>query len=409
MQTHAQRPACRPSRRCGARFPAAAIVAALALSLALAVTAGPPAVEAQPEAGVERIEVEDTGGRRTVEGTVVVEAVDGGLLVERPDQRLELLQPDVIRGRSAADAAGKDSPRDVGQRILGELPPGFDLLLTRHYCVCHDTSRAYAQWCAALFERLHDAFSNFWKQAGVEIVEPTHPLVVVIFADRQRYEEFAARDLGAAVERVAGSYNLLTNRVTTYDLTGSAAVARPAGQAASRAGLDILTSPQAAGLVATLVHEATHQMAFNGGLHRRLAPVPVWVSEGVATYFETPDLSSQRGWKGIGSVNGPRLERFLSRQEPGFLERMVVDDQVFREAEGAVDAYARAWAVTFFLMQTRREAFVDYLRTIARKEPLADDSPEERLRDFTEAFGAAPGALEEPLLRFLSRLRRPSR
>jgi hypothetical protein len=88
---------------------------------------------------------------------------------------------------------------------------------------------------------------------------------------------------------------------------------------------------------------------------------------------------------------------------------MVVDDQVFREAEGAVDAYARAWAVTFFLMQTRREAFVDYLRTIARKEPLADDSAEERLRDFTEAFGAAPAALEEPLLRFMSRLRRPSR
>lgn len=394
MQPLAQR----RSLRCRAHALAAAVTA-----LALAATAG------QPAAVSERIEVEDAGGRRTVEGTVVVEAVDGGLLVEGLDQRLELLQPDVIRSRSAADSAGQESPRDVGRRILGELPPGFDLLLTRHYCVCHDTSRAYAQWCASLFERLHDAFSNSWRQAGVEIVEPSHPLVVVIFADRQRYEEFAARDLGAAADRVAGYYNLLTNRVTTYDLTGTAAAARPAGQAASRAGLDILASPQAAGLVATLVHEATHQMAFNGGLHRRLAPVPVWVSEGVATYFETPDLSSQRGWKGIGSVNGPRLERFLSRHEPGFLERMLVDDEVFRGAEGAADAYARAWAVTFFLMQTRRAAFVDYLRTIARKEPLADDSTEERLRDFTAAFGDAPAALEEPLVRFLSRLRRPSR
>jgi hypothetical protein len=399
MQTRAQW----PSRRSIARF----LAAVLAASSSRAATAAPPTAESRPKAGFERVEVEDADGRRTVEGTVVVEAVDGGLLVERLDQRLELLQPDVIRGRAAADDVAKDAARDVGRRLLSELPPGFDLLVTRHYCVCHDTSRAYAQWCAGLFERLHGAFSNCWSQAGIDVVEPAHPLVVVIFADRRRYEEFAARDLGAAADRVAGYYNLLTNRVTTYDITGSAAAPRPAGQSASRAGLDILSSPQAAGLVSTLVHEATHQMAFNCGLQRRLAPVPVWVSEGVATYFETPDLSSQRGWRGIGSLNGPRLERFLGRPEPGFLERMVVDDQVFREAEGAVDAYARAWAVTFFLMQTKRDAFVGYLRTIASKEPLTADSPETRLRDFEEAFGTAPAALEEPLLRFLTRQRRP--
>ena len=132
----------------------------------------------------------------------------------------------MIRGRAAADDVAKDAARDVGRRILGELPPGFDLLVTRHYCVCHDTSQAYAQWCVGLFERLHVVFSNCWSQAGIDVVEPAHPLVVVIFADRRRYEEFAARDLGAAADRVAGYYNLLTNRVTTYDITGSAAAPR---------------------------------------------------------------------------------------------------------------------------------------------------------------------------------------
>jgi hypothetical protein len=370
---------------------------------------GCAALAAAQAAGVERIEVESGGERRLVEGTVVVEAVDGGLLVERLDERLELLQPDAIVSRVDADVPDVDEPRDVGRRVLGELPPGFDLLLTRHYCVCFDTSRAYAQWCAALFERLHDGFTNFWKQAGLEVAARSRPLVVVIFADRQRYEEYAARDLGNAAGRVVGYYNLLTNRVTTYDLTGSAAVARPTGQSAARTGPDILSSPQASGLVATLVHEATHQMAFNGGLHRRLAPVPLWVSEGVATYFETPDLGSQRGWKGIGGVNAPRLERFLAGQEPGALERMVVDDDVFRDADGAIDAYARAWALTSFLMQTRKDAFIGYLKGISRKEPLADDSAEERLKEFTAAFGAAPAALEEPLLRHLSRLRPPPR
>ena len=358
---------------------------------------------------VERITVQVDGSQRQIEGVVVVEALDGGLLLERPDERLELVQPADILSRTPVAQPKGESPRDLGRRILGELPPGFDLLVTKHYCICFDTSRAYAQWCAALFERLHDAFANFWKQAGIEMTPPPRPLLVVIFADRQRYEAFAARDLGAAADRVVGYYNLMTNRVTTFDLTGSAGLPRPAGQAAARAGLEILGSPEASGMVATLVHEATHQMAFNGGLHQRLAPVPLWLSEGVATYFETPDLASDRGWKGIGNVNTARLERFLANQRAGTLEQIVLGDEPFRRPDEALDAYARAWALTFFLTQTRKAAFVDYLRTISRKGPLTDDSEEVRLDDFKTAFGASPSDLEEPLLRYMTRLRTGTR
>lgn len=364
-------------------------------------------VAAPPRGPRERIVIEADGERRTLEGVVVVEAVDGGLLVERSDERLELVQPATVRGRTPLDRPVTESPRDLGRRILGELPSGFDLLVTRHYVICFDTSRAYAQWCGGLFERLHDAFMNFWRQAGFETTPPPRPLVVVIFADRQRYEAFAARDLGAATDRVVGYYNLMTNRVTTFDLTGSATFARPAGQAAARAGLEILSRPEAAGMVATLVHEATHQMAFNAGLHRRLAPVPLWLSEGVATYFETPDLAHDRGWKGIGNVNRQRLDRFLAGQTSGWIERLVRDDEPFRRPDEALDAYARGWALTFFLIQTRKAAFVDYLETIAAKSPLVDDSPEERLADFRAAFPAAPGELEEAVLRHLSRLPPP--
>jgi hypothetical protein len=127
---------------------------------------GKPQAETRP---VERVEVRGDGGRRQVEGVVLVEAVDGGLLLERADERLELVQPGVILSRTPVARPEVESPRDLGRRILGELPPGFDLLVTKHYCICFDTSRAYAQWCAALFERLHDAFANFWKQAGIEM------------------------------------------------------------------------------------------------------------------------------------------------------------------------------------------------------------------------------------------------
>ncbi|MFM8893241.1 MAG: DUF1570 domain-containing protein, partial [Planctomycetia bacterium] len=281
-----------PARVLPALFIAARLITAgvfLAPGIARVDAAEPAGRPATARAGRERFTVVGSGGRRSVEGTVVIEAEDGGVLVEAVDERLELLEPHVILAREAVPGAAEESPREIGRRILGELPAGFDLLVTRHYCVCFDTSRAYAQWCAALFERLHDGFKNFWNQAGLEMTPPRRPLVVVIFADRRRYEEFAARDLGAATDRVIGYYNLMTTRVTTFDLTGTSGVPRPAGGAAARAGLEILGSPEAAGMVSTLVHEATHQMAFNGGLHRRLAPVPLWLSEGVATYFETPD------------------------------------------------------------------------------------------------------------------------
>jgi len=378
----------------------------MALTLGIPAAAFPPPVAARADDGdAERVALVVRGDRedRELEGAIVVEAADGAVLLELDDQRLELVQAGEIRSRRRlADSTTRATPRDEGKRILAELPEGFEILVTRHYIVCFDTSRAYAQWCGALFEKLNDAFVNYWRRAGVEVEGTRRPLVVVIFSDRQRYEAHAARDLGAAADRVVGYYNLLTNRVTTFDLTGSDQLARRPTTSAGRAGLEILASPEAAGLVSTLVHEASHQMAFNCGLHRRLAPVPVWLSEGVATFFETPDPGG-RGWKGIGGVNRPRLDRFLATYRPGVLDAIVIGDEPFREADGAIDAYARAWALTAFLAQTRKQALVDYLATVGAKPPLGDDSPDQRRRDFVAAFGAEPNDLEEPLLKFLAR------
>ena len=380
---------------------ALAMIAAL-VGLRLSAAPAEDGLDVAREAVLVRTET----GERRLEGNVVVEAVDGGLLLELADQRIEIVSPEVIVARELiADSGEPPTARELGRRILAELPPGFDQLATKHYVICFDTSRAYAQWCGGLFERLHEAFGNFWRQAGFEVHEADRPLVVVIFADRQRYEAFAAEDLGAAADRVVGYYNLLSNRVTTFDLTGSDALARRPGRSAGRAGLEILARPEAAGLVATLVHEATHQTAFNCGLHRRLAPVPLWVSEGIATYFETPDVASDRGWRGIGGINRPRLDRYLAAQRPGVIPAIVLDDEPFRRADEALDNYARAWALTYFLVQTRREAFVSYLRTLAEKPPFAADSPEIRRQDFLDAFGSTPEELEEPLLKFIARLR----
>lgn len=391
-------------RRSGSRSPARLVTAVIFLALVRpASSAAPEGERATVDAPHVRVDLRGTGASRSLVGTVIVEAVDGGLLLELPDERYEILQPDAIAARAdVPPPAADESADDLGRRILAELPAGFALHVTRHYVVCFDTSRDYAKWCGALFERLHEAFGNFWSKAGLDVHDPARPLVVVIFANRADYEAHAARDLGPAAARVVGYYNLMSNRVTTYDLTGLAAQQRPGTRVG--AGLEVLASPAGSDLVSTLIHEATHQMAFNCGMHRRLAPVPLWVSEGIATYFETPDLKNTAGWRGIGAVNRPRLQRFLQVHRRGDLERIVSSDDPFRGAEGAVDAYAAAWALVRHLLETRRADFIGYLRVLAAKQPLADDAPRQRLAEFEAAFGAPPAAFEDAIVKALARL-----
>jgi hypothetical protein len=384
---------------------------ALGLALVTAETVFRAGVRAEPAAATAgqspayaRLTVTSATGPSSLEGRIVAEAADGGLLLELATQRYVVVQPGEIRSREPVAPPAADSPRDLGRRIVADLPAGFDIHVTRHYIVCFNTSRDYAKWAATLFERLHEAFGNFWRQAGLEPREPDQPLVVVIFARRADYEAHAARDLGAAADRIAGYYNLLSNRVTTYDLTGSGTITRP-----GRIGDEILAQPEAAGLVSTLVHEATHQMVYTTGLAQRLAPVPVWLNEGIATVFEAPDMRAAGGWRGLGQINRSRLNRFRTSYRPNGLEPLIRGDEAFRNTATAIDAYATAWALTWFLLETRKPRLIDYMRMQAAKPALADDSPEARIREFSDAFGASPADLEPAFIRHLSRLelRRP--
>ena len=70
-------------------------------------------------------------------------------------------------------------------------------------------------------ERLREAFSTYFRRDRIGVATPKRPLVVVIFADRQRYLEHAEPTLCMSSPSVIGFYNLMSKRVTTYDITGS--------------------------------------------------------------------------------------------------------------------------------------------------------------------------------------------
>jgi hypothetical protein len=106
-------------------------------------------------------------------------------------------------------------------------------------------------------------------------------------------------------------------------------------------------------------------------------------------YFETPD-GSAKGWKSVGNVNPLRLKDFhqyLATRPANSLETLLRDDKRFTGTKGALDAYAEAWALTYFLMQKHQKEYISYLRMLSAKKPLLQDGPDRRIDEFRKAFG----------------------
>ena len=344
-----------------------------------------------------------------VAGRVLVAAQDGGLLLLGRDGVLWLMPPDEqVDHTTDATPFTPFSRDELKQRILSQLPPGFDAYSTKHYMIFYDTSKPYAEWCGSLFEGLYRAFNNFWTKKGFDLSEPEFPLVAVVFADKRSYLKFSQAELGEASESIVGYFSLTSNRMTMYDLTGVESLGHGRGHVKKTAEInEILAQPEAQRTVSTIVHEATHQIAFNCGLHTRLSDCPRWFSEGVAMYFETPDLNNKKGWSRIGEVNRSRLEQFqkyLATRPGNSLQSLIRDDKRFLDTKTALDAYSEAWALTYFLLSQHSKEYVAYLGMLSKKGPLLQDGPEKRLEEFRQALGD-PKALDTEFLRYMSRLR----
>jgi hypothetical protein len=369
--------------RCEKQFLGESVVTAVAtLFLAL--------VCLQPVGAEDIVEFTRGNTSQTISGRIIIEADDGGVLLESHDGLLWSIDAPELKSKTTNDKEFVyDSREKLAAKLLEELPAGFKIHNTAHYIVCYNTSEDYAEWCGGLHERLYRAFTNYWENAGLELRDPELPLVALVFKDQATYARYSRPELGDATEAVIGYYSMRTNRVTMYDLTGLEKVA--GGRSDPSWINQILSQPEATKTVATIIHEATHQLACNCGLQERFADIPLWVSEGLAVYFETPDLKSSRGWRTIGSVSRGRLltfRRYLAgNRGTDSLKTLIADDRRFRNSETAAEAYAEAWALNFFLLKKYRTEYLAYLKQLTEKRPYVFDTPEERLAAFRAAFG----------------------
>lgn len=272
--------------------------------------------------------------------------------------------------------------------LLAEFGRGFDVTGTGSYLVVHPAG-AKDQW-AAQFEHLFRSFQQYFTARGIQPQSARFPLVAVVFPDFASYQQYAAQSGMRVTPATVGYYSSATNRVALYDVTRG----NP-------------NDPLWAENMATIIHEATHQTAFNTGIHSRTAPQPKWLVEGLATMFEAPGVWDSRNHTRFRDrVNQQRLTQFLeymqTQRTPGSLAQFVTSDDPFYTRPGT--AYGEAWALVFFLIETRPREFAQYLRHVSNRPAGEDYSETQRLQDFQSAFGTDLSMLESHFLRYVAQM-----
>jgi len=218
-------------------------------------------------------------------------------------------------------------------------------------------------------------FKRFCTSMRVPRDEPTFPLVVLLFETDDDFEDYTTKQSGGnglSAGNIAGFYSSLTNF--------------------------LYVRMSECYTFATPLHEAIHQQCFNTRVLSRLAPIPVWFAEGIATGFEGNGDSVRSDPQKLNAqyakllVEAGRPPRGMSWSD------VVTTDAVFRGDIFAGEAYLHAWSMHWLLVSRHRREYADYLKYLNTLEPLSDVSNRVRLQKFEELFGMSPDAIQRSFM-----------
>ena len=106
-------------------------------------------------------------------------------------------------------------------------------------------------------------------------------------------------------------------------------------------------------------------------------------------------------------INRGRFEAWRAyakgRRTSDAIAHIVSSDRPFSsDADGA---YAEAWALSFFLIETMPKKYIEYLTKVAARPTFAAYPAPQRLRDFTDVFGSDLTMLDARMQRFMAGLK----
>ncbi len=352
------------------------LLTVLAFASPLPLVAGVPLVELTTADGCHR-------------GRVVAKDDQVALLADRDGSMRHVPLGEVTAFKIAEPNFRPYSSVDLRDRMLRLVSKEVDAdaVATPHYVVVGRAAPARA--VAEALEEVYEGYRWYCSTRSLRVEHPEFPLVAIVFPTRATFDDYCRLDDVAPSGSLRGFYSPGTNRFVCYE---------EAGASGGRISDDLRD---------TVVHEAVHQIGFNTGLHVRGGETPVWVCEGLATSLEPaaarrPLRSESRP---RDRANPERLQLFLENaDDPGHVrpEELVASDDDFETRP--LDAYAAAWALTFYMMETKPSAYARYLRKLAERGPLKEYGREQRLEDFRDSLGGDWRMLDAEMTRFHKRI-----
>ena len=276
---------------------------------------------------------------------------------------------------------------DIAKMLQAEFAARYDISTSDQHVVVHPWGDRSVY--LKPFEDLHQRFVTFFESRGVELQKPPIPLIGIVLRSRNDFERYLINEVNVRDSRIAGYYSHLTNRITTYD--PSAQLRRKGDRWLYQAG--------------PVIHEATHQSAFNTGLHNRFAPPPKWLAEGLAMLFESPGFHNEKRFADPADrVNRIRLgqlrEKIKQGKMKGSLIKVIAYDRLF---ESDIElAYAISWGLSYYLYERDQQQYIDFLVKDSKRKNFAPYPPADRLENFALAFGNDVNQLEADLIRFFT-------
>lgn len=288
----------------------------------------------------------------------------------------------------------------IEQELTGAGPfSNFKVLRSKHYLVLYQSSLPFAEASIKLLESLYENLTDAFRKRELPIHDAEFPLVAIIFPTEKQFRAYQRVD-----PDVQAYYEILSNRIYLYEKSE---------QDQQAPEVAALRKPQ------TVAHEGTHQILQNIGIHPRLAAWPLWLVEGFAEYCSPPTMT-RRGasWGGLGQVNAMHMATIHDLDDPASLNvkgaerqrlgrdrrKPLVEYLITRSSLTPTD-YALSWALTHYLAMKKGTEFLAFVQTMSQLPPLEEQTPEQHLASFREAFGTDLAKLDKTIAGYLGKLK----
>lgn len=307
-------------------------------------------------------------------------------LLLKPTGSMHELETKSVRSHRILDETFVPQSLTAARSMLqSEMGNAFETATVGPYVLC--APRGHVDRWRERFRVLLAGYSRYFETRGWQLRTPDFPLCVLILPSKADFDRYYQQQLGRSMPNLMGYYFPKTNRCVLYEVGGGT------------------QSTDWSETERTIIHEAVHQLAFNTGVHERLADNPQWVVEGLATMFEEPGVFDIRSH--ASRVNQQQLTTLrglmsdAARLESQLLDLVQSNDMFKRDAQ---TAYALSWGMTFYMAERMPAQYGLLAQKLAQLPKLRSYDAANRARDFSRITEANVGLIATQMQRFYAQM-----